>query len=478
MKYGVRGICLGVAIVLCLTVTVWGAGISAGGVGAKAKSMGGAFRAIADDWSAAYWNPAGLAQLEESELDFTFLVVNPRPTFTPVTVHEVIGTGYNMKGGGERYPEDRLIPFPSFSGFVKVPSLEKVTFGAAVYWVHDANFLWDLYQIPDGYNETRSLSESDYRLDLDVWDFHPTVALEVNDRLSLGAGLSVQRGDMVFKRIHLFENDWGTPWNVYPFENFVGELDFDGNGTGIGVNGGLTYKASDKLTVALTGQSPVEISLEGTSNINIIYPKNDALGAPGRDTTYQAFYQGGFESDRSPFQMDLKLPGSLGLGVAYQVDEQLTFAADVAVNFWSEMEEWRFEFGEGGHELNTKGLAPITKLVMPMDYEDQVSLGVGFQYIARENLILRGGYSFDQTAVPDETFRPYIPDYGSQHGVNGGVSWLLKAFEISAQAKAAFAPTRTIETLRDVNGDGQFDNFPGEYTANQFELLLSTKYRF
>jgi hypothetical protein len=37
------------------------------GVGARALGMGGAFVSVADDASAAYWNPAGLVQLEQRE---------------------------------------------------------------------------------------------------------------------------------------------------------------------------------------------------------------------------------------------------------------------------------------------------------------------------------------------------------------------------------------------------------------------------
>ena len=37
------------------------------GIGARALGMGGAFVSVADDASAAYWNPAGLVQLEERE---------------------------------------------------------------------------------------------------------------------------------------------------------------------------------------------------------------------------------------------------------------------------------------------------------------------------------------------------------------------------------------------------------------------------
>ncbi|MFC2083104.1 hypothetical protein ACFLSG_03600, partial [Candidatus Bipolaricaulota bacterium] len=38
------------------------------GIGARAMAMGGAFTALADDATAAFWNPAGLAQLDDTRL--------------------------------------------------------------------------------------------------------------------------------------------------------------------------------------------------------------------------------------------------------------------------------------------------------------------------------------------------------------------------------------------------------------------------
>src|SRR5215468_8588160 len=43
------------------------------GIGARAAGMGGAFVAVADDPSAVFWNPAGLARLDE---DKTAVMVN------------------------------------------------------------------------------------------------------------------------------------------------------------------------------------------------------------------------------------------------------------------------------------------------------------------------------------------------------------------------------------------------------------------
>ena len=42
------------------------------GIGAKATAMGKAFTALADDGTSIYWNPAGLAQLEEREISLMY----------------------------------------------------------------------------------------------------------------------------------------------------------------------------------------------------------------------------------------------------------------------------------------------------------------------------------------------------------------------------------------------------------------------
>ena len=43
------------------------------GVGVRAMGMGGAFVGVADDFTAMYWNPAGLAQMQQREVQVSFL---------------------------------------------------------------------------------------------------------------------------------------------------------------------------------------------------------------------------------------------------------------------------------------------------------------------------------------------------------------------------------------------------------------------
>src|SRR5258708_8986939 len=65
-KWG-RFLCSG--LFLCFAPLAAGAGgFESGGLGARATGMGGAFVGVADDWTAIYWNPAGLARLKGKEV--------------------------------------------------------------------------------------------------------------------------------------------------------------------------------------------------------------------------------------------------------------------------------------------------------------------------------------------------------------------------------------------------------------------------
>ncbi len=68
-----RAMVVGLALILVLSAVAMADGIGAfsafkSGVGARALAMGGAFVAVADDATAACWNPAGLASLNDTRL--------------------------------------------------------------------------------------------------------------------------------------------------------------------------------------------------------------------------------------------------------------------------------------------------------------------------------------------------------------------------------------------------------------------------
>ena len=62
-------------------------------VGPRATAMGGAFGAIADDLSAVYWNPAGLARINGGRLAFEYASWLEGLAFNPASVAASTGFG-------------------------------------------------------------------------------------------------------------------------------------------------------------------------------------------------------------------------------------------------------------------------------------------------------------------------------------------------------------------------------------------------
>ncbi len=460
-------------------------GLSYAGVGVRARAMGGAFRGVADDWSAASYNPAGLAFMKASELNVSLGTYTPGMAYTPNLSPNDYDIGF--KDRQKRYPLDELFPIPSFGG-VGVPSESKGwVFGGAIYWTQDANYGWDLFKAPDTYYNDYQFAEGNFRTDLDVIDFHPVAAKKINDNLSVGAGLSLTNGDLVFRKILFVANPFGAPFDDLPYNNFLGDFRIDGKGFSVGANGGVLWKLNDKLSLGISAQTPVTIKVKGNATLSMAWPKNTALATKqltvvveGDTLKPDVFFSGNYSignsrksDDFRPFKMDMRLPAQLGAGLGWTASSKLTLAFDAAVTFWSVMDKWVITFENGG--LNT-GVSHLDKVEVPFNWKDQIRLSAGAEYMAREDLVVRGGLYYDGTAAPDSTFGPGFPDVGNRIGLTFGGSYMLNGhFEVGVAEDLGFYSKRNVPTS--AYGVGQ-TVYPGEYSALRVETLLSMSYRF
>lgn len=453
-------------------------GFSVSGVGSKALSMGGAFRGLADDWSAAYWNPAGLAYLGTSEISASYIVLSPRPTYMPDVSYRDTHTyqkyDIGFKNGIKWYPEDKNIHFPNFSGFVKLKKFGGFTTGLAFYLPYTMKYNWDLYQPPVGYETTSPYPRVDHLIDLDVFDFHPTIAKEViKEKLSLGLGISVQFANFTLKRTTLLHTD-SSIQRIY--DNFPIDSKLDEDGWGFGFNLGVLFKPTPKLKVGASYRSQVTLDLSGKTNLSLYLPLNiklDSLVSP----EYRGLFQGGVLSWEVDENVDLKLPAEMGIGISYQPLDKLTLALDVSQTNWSAMDKLEPKFLLPFPTSQPDAVTPQT-LQIPLQWEDVVRYSFGAEYLPLKKLAVRGGYYSDPSPVPDKTFGPLFPDVGDKKGINFGLSYRFNSIELGYNYEYLNFKERKINQLEDINGDGLFDNYPGWYKMNMHSSYFTFIYHF
>lgn len=468
----------------------YGAGFATPGIGIKARSMGGAFRGLADDWSATYYNPAGLALLEASELNLSLGIYSPRLTYNPNITSAGRDIGFSQASGRDHYPIDDLWPQPSVAGIAVNPEWEGFVFGGAIYWPHDVNYAWDLYRQPLTYDTDYKFATQNFRTDLDVLDFHPAAAKRFGNNLAIGAGLSLTNADIVFRRVLYIDNELGSPFDIYPFNQFVGDFRLEGNGFSVGANAGVLWEVSDNVTLGVSVQTPINVTIDGFAELDMAWPQspssdlNSGIAVVNGDSVRTQLYFSGVNDalvrqansphSAAKYSFDLNLPAQFGVGIGLTPTNRVTLAFDAVMTFWSSVDAWKIKIKDGG--LNG-GTSPITEVDVPFGWNDQLRVSGGIQYLATEKLTLRGGAYYDGAAAPDDNFSPNFPNDGNALGLTGGFAYSLDGHvEMSVAQELAFYSKRTVAVPN--GGISGTTVYPGDYSLTRYETIFSISYRF
>jgi long-chain fatty acid transport protein len=474
-RVGLTSILVFAAILVALfTQGALAGGYALSGVGSKAINMGGAFRGLADDWSAAYWNPAGLTQTDSSEISGMLVAISPRPEYAPNIYFNNLNVGY--RNGHTLYPNDKTSFIPDFSGFFKLRAVKGMTVGLAIYIPYGLGSEWDLFNAT-GLDLSNPFPVYDHKADLNVIDFHPTIAKAfLDNKLSIGAGFSAQRGDITFGRTYLKPS--GLP---IPHENLIISSEMKGNGWGYGANFGILYKFSPKLQVGVSGRTSSTIKLEGTAKQELYSFNNETLKSillaeaiSAADSAQIRFLFSPDNHLSSPSaKADLKTPADIGLGLAYKPTEKLTFTGDVAYTNWKALDSIL---------IKLNGVAPdgspATNSAIVLNWKNTVRFSAGAEYWVSEPLAIRLGYYYDPSPIPIETLTPLIPDLGNKNSFNIGAGLRFGGAELSYNFEYLTFQSRTVTTLTDLNHDGVYDNFPGAYKSKLYASHISLSYRF
>jgi len=469
------------ALLMLLMVSVmaagaYGGGLALSGVGSKAIGMGGAFRGLADNWSAAYWNPAGLVQLSQTEVNFMGIGINPIPQYTPAVRYGDYEVGY--RNDQTRYPKGKTHLAANVSGFYKMSSREDITFGVALFVPYALGSSWDLFR-PAYDDVAGEFPTWNHLADLKVIDIHPSIAKSFMDgKLMLGAGMSIMRGSIEFRKTVLNPTTLPRPHDFLAVDAFL-----KGDGWGYGANFGLLYKLSDKLQVGLSGKTPTKLDISGEIS-NALYAidnldlGNIAFSQAGSQEEIDLVYYI-FSNETRNWQNDataeLKLPADAGLGFAYKASEKLVLTMDLSYTMWSSLDSIIIDIDTAATGDAPPG-EPTESMIIRTKWEDILRFSLGGQYQVSDPFALRFGFYYDPSPIPDETFSPLFMDIGTKYSGNLGASVKASNWELGYNFEYIHFSSRDIP--EDEAAGSDFDNYPGLFEAYLIANHLSITYRF
>ncbi len=500
-----RNVRLATCILLLLAFgssSLLASGFESIGLGTTARGMGGAFRAVADDWTAAYYNPAGYAFITGDQFGANLALFHNRHEITgDYVARDAYGNtyGWGLVNDQPVYNAHEVLSTPSAGLVTRLPLWGETVFGLSAYQPFDCNLSWRFYD-PEAsgfraYNDSTGLVPSEqYKNNLDVVAFQLTASRSFRENtMAAGIGLQVLRADLWFTDLTLRSNPREYPVDQRPRDRVPEFSQNEGMGWGFGLRGGFLWKVNEKLDVGVSASVPFTITVDGFTYQTFVMPYEqtliDEVNLPQEDLL---FVKGGTVKTKSDMTTKLKLPPSMAFGVAYKVTDKLTVALDAEYTLWSRYDGFEFTYSNfrslpqkpdsvNGHivyvnmeeDFFTRNLTTLAD----WDNAGKVMLGARYQY--SPVLTLLGGVSADQSPSRNTIeVTPQFMDIGDKYGFNGGAQLHINQWDLGIITSYFSYDDRTVPSLTDVDGDDKFDNFPGDYKASYYETVLSLGYRF
>lgn len=355
---------------------VLGGGYEWGGLGSRARSMGGAFIGLADDWTAIYWNPAGLTQIEKREFGFEFdsphvtledgnSISNKLATDPTLDTKYQIDTFINYTGyEPARFDKEKVyLHFYLPNGLAYCFNFKGFSIGVG-YYAPVGHFIdWeDTVKPLTGIGDIKA--KLFQKLGLMVGNL--SIAKDLHPKFSLGAGLNLLYGMLDYSSEKHLKNT-----------GFDYSFDADLEGDGFGLEGifGAMFKITDQLNLGGVYRTGGTIKMSGDARTVL-----DLAAFP--------------INEKSDYDQDFPHPATWGIGLAFKPKDNLTLTADFQRTHWSNF-RIDVKFDNPGIALHNKDYSA--------DWKDSNRYRVGAEYKLNERWSLMCGYYYDEAPLPDKS---------------------------------------------------------------------------
>ena len=373
-------------VVFAVAGAAFGNGVSLNSPGTRSISMGGAYIAHVDDYSAPFWNPAGLMKTEGMQASLFITDLIPSVSYEydtygidaeSVTNHyfapnfsflwtcmlmEDLRMGFSMivpAGLGVEWEGD------DFVAFAGPASIDHPLLGTVINPYAGSAFEWES--------------------SIGVLNFALSAAKSFGDKLDAGVALNFAYGMMTMKRgidaVNIMTGGMPAAGEDTMLDT---QYEEESSGIGFGLGLGVQYMLNDKIDLGFSLRTPINVAFSGDAK---------------------------FGATEMTFDRDISWPLWAGVGMAYQAMDNLKLAFDVQWSQWSETEDVLTAEYENGLEDD-----------LTLKWEDAIQIRFGAEYWMNENLALRAGFYLDPAPGVPETQTILIPQ-ADYNVIAGGVGY-------------------------------------------------------
>jgi long-subunit fatty acid transport protein len=372
------------------------------GSGARATGMGGAFIGVADDATAASWNPAGLVQLEKPEVSAVYghfhrIQNYDSPSHPEIASEEGIDTD-SLNYASIAYPfvlfnRNMIVSL----NYQRLYELDKEIKGDFIYDIEDDDPAVDI-DISQGTERT---------VDGHLYALSPAMAVQVVPGFYLGATLNIW-DNIVGRNGWENKKKFTTTTNVNISMEEPGVFSYDERKhdvstqhitqnvsfEGINQNIGFLWEITDSLTLGGVYKTPFDADLE----IKVDETNIDQCTSTSTTTFFgESVSEGPIDcsvpqppKSRETYDYTLRMPPAYGIGLSYRHSDRLTVALDVYRTEWSRF----IIIDEEDNEIN-----PLTGVDIRsgrLKDTTQVRLGTEYLFIKDKYVIpVRFGLFYD-----------------------------------------------------------------------------------
>ncbi|MBU6449003.1 MAG: OmpP1/FadL family transporter [Rhodospirillales bacterium] len=351
----------------------------------SADALGDAFtgsEAKAYDASTAWFNPAGMALLDQNEVDGDVSYIGPSATFSGYNTNPLTGgTVRGVQGGNAVSP---AASGALFGVFMLSPDWRLGLSVTAPYGERTS-------YPGDFVGRYQSLVSS-----ITAVDFGVALSYKFNDHFSIGGGPVIE----------YFQARLTQALNVPTLSALTGQdpiADVHGDDVGVGYNIGGLYKIDDATRIGLDYHSRIRHDITGTQRITV--PTIYSALSPATAAL--------LEAGNSSATTSITMPDSVNLGIYHQITPAWAVMGSVQWTHWALLNSL--------HITPTNGY-PGTSIVE--NWRNTWFVGAGTNYQLTDRIMLQAGFAYDESPVTDSNRTARVPD-ANHYDLGVGVQYKI-----------------------------------------------------